>query len=104
MATWKKLLWAMAADTDPRGYSYDDAARILRQLGFVEPSKPDGTHRRWRRKLPNGNLVVVGLVQKGHGTLKPGYIRDMVRALRDNALIPPENEDSDHDLDAGAED
>ena len=99
MGNWKKLLRTMAADPDPRGYSYDDAARVLRQLNFAEPRKPDGTHRRWRLKLPDGNVVIVGLVQKGHGTLKPGYIRDMVKALQDHGLIPPE-EAFEHGLDA----
>ena len=88
MGSWKKLLWRMAADADPRGYTYDDASRVLVRLGFAEPDKPDGTHRRWRLKLPDGIVVRVGLVQKGHGTLKPGYIRDMVKALRDHGLFP----------------
>jgi hypothetical protein len=98
VANWKKLLWQMVDDPDNRGYTYDDAARVLRQLNFVEPKKPNGTHRRWRLKLPNGNVVVVGLVQKGHGTLKPGYIPDMVKALHDHGLIPL-RKGTDDDLD-----
>jgi hypothetical protein len=99
MANWKKLLWQMAADTDPRSYSYDDAARILRNLSFEEPKKRNGSHRLWRLKLANGNVVYVGLVQKGHGTLKPGYIRDMVEELRKYDLIPHETEENDDGLD-----
>ena len=99
MASWKKLLWQMAADTSPRGYTYEDAARILRSLAFEEPTKRNGSHRLWRLRLADGNVAYVGLVQKGHGTMKPGYIRDMVAELRKYDLIPHETEGSDDELD-----
>jgi hypothetical protein len=43
----------------------------------------------WRRKLPSGNTVIVGLVERGSGTLKAYLIRDMVTQLRENKLLPP---------------
>ena len=88
MARWKKVLQAMLHDTNPRNYTYEDAALVLfHGLGFAEPPRSDGSYRRWRRRLPNGTVVVVGLVNKGHGTLKPGYIRDLVKAVRDHGLV-----------------
>lgn len=103
MPNWKDLLWQMLADTDPRGYTYDDAARVLRRLGFEE-RKGRGSHRLWRLKPSGGNVVYIGLVQKGHGTLKPGYIRDMVNELRTNGLIPLGTEGTTDDVDDGAKD
>lgn len=94
MGNWRKLLQQMAADPDPRRYTYDDAARILDHLGFSEPSGASGSHRRWRLKREGCNSVVIGLVDKGHGTLKPGYIRDLVKALQENGLMPDRREDT----------
>jgi hypothetical protein len=104
MANWEKLLWRMEADTDPRGFTYEDAARVLRGIGFPDPPKRGGSHRAWRLELANGIVARVGLVQKGHGTLKPGYIRDMVKELREKGLIPPQTEDKKDDVDDGAKD
>lgn len=88
MASWEKLLQRMLDDRRPVSYTYADAVRILGRLGFVEGSK--GTsHRTWRFRGVDGNTVVVGLVDAGHGTLKPVYIREMLRILRDNNLLPP---------------
>jgi hypothetical protein len=98
MASWKKLLQAMIDDPVPRNYTYDDAARILRRLDFEEPSSRSGSHRLWRRRAPDGNLAVIGLVDKGHGPMKPGYIRDMVKTLRERGLLPVSLE-ADDDLD-----
>lgn len=46
----------------------------------------------FRLRTPAGNVVVVGLVEKGHGTLKAYMIRDMVAELRAHDLIPEELE------------
>ena len=35
MAQWKKLLVRMLEDTDPRNYSYEEAAQVLEHLGFA---------------------------------------------------------------------
>ncbi|MCO4098772.1 MAG: type II toxin-antitoxin system HicA family toxin [Gemmatimonas sp.] len=92
MANWAKLLAQMVADPDPRNYTYADAVRILKALGFARPAgKRGGSHRVWRRADPSGNVhrtTIVTLVEKGHGTIKPVYIRDMVAALRDAGLLP----------------
>jgi hypothetical protein len=90
MARWKKTLARMLTDTNPRNYSYDDAATILANLGFVEAPNSGTSHRKWRMAL-RGRTVHVALVA-GHGTLKPGYIRDMVAVLRDGGLVPPDLE------------
>lgn len=76
---------------EPRGFTYEDAATVLRSLGF-EPSrtKPKGSHRLWRRELATDNgmqTVYVGLVQSGHGTLKPVYVKKMLEVLLHNHLI-----------------
>ena len=87
MGSWRKLLRKMADDPKPRGYTYDEAALILSNLGFAKPSKPGGSHRAWRLEQPGGNVVRVFLVEKGHGTLKPEYIQDMVATLRAHGLL-----------------
>jgi hypothetical protein len=92
MAGWKKTLARMLADTDPRNYTYQDAAGVLQRLGFELAPYRDGSHRKWRYRSPVGIVVIVGLIEKGHGKLKPVYIRDMVKQLRDNALLPVELE------------
>jgi predicted RNA binding protein YcfA (HicA-like mRNA interferase family) len=92
MAAWKKTLQRMLADRDPRNYTYDEAAGVLQRLGFELAPYRDGSHRRWRYRSRDGIVVIIGLVEKGHGTLKPVYIRDMLKQLRDNQLIPNELE------------
>jgi hypothetical protein len=42
--------------------------------------------------LANGNIVMIGLVEKGAGTLKPYLIRQMISQLRENGLVPPDLE------------
>ncbi len=94
MSSWRKLLVQMAADTDPRNYAYEDAVRVLVGLGFSPAkSKPSGSHRVWRRPDPGGNVhatLVVALKDAGSGTMKPAYIRDMVKILDSAGLIPRE--------------
>ena len=95
MASASKLLLAMFADRDSRGYTYQDAVRVLLWLGF-EPArtKPKGSHRLWRHLVTGsgGNRsVYVGLVDKGHGTLKPVYVRKMLDVLLQNGLTPAQD-------------
>lgn len=78
----------MLKDASPTTYSYEDAASVLSHLGFVLAPAAGGSHRKWRCKTPDGNTVVVGLVDRGSGTLKAYLIRDMLGQLRDNSLIP----------------
>lgn len=88
MAGWRKLLARMANDSDPRNYSYNDAVRVLDGLGFKAAPHGSGSHRAWRRKGSTGTAVVVGLVDKGHGTLKPYLIREMIKQLREHGFVP----------------
>jgi predicted RNA binding protein YcfA (HicA-like mRNA interferase family) len=92
MARWKKLLGGMVNDASPTTYTYDDAVAVLRQLGFELAPHGGGSHRMWRLRDPAGNTVVIGLVDRGAGPLKAYLIRDMVRQLRANGLIPSERE------------
>lgn len=94
MASWRKLLSKMVADPDPRSYTYEEAEGILLQLGFDPPPKTGGSHRRFRMEIddPNDSSrkrgVIIGLVDKGRGKLKPKYISEMVRTLTENNLLP----------------
>lgn len=82
----------MLRDSNPITYTYADACAVLVASGFEVAPNSGGSHRKWRAKLANGNVVLVGLVEKGHGTLKPYLIRDMVAQLRANGLVPKELE------------
>jgi hypothetical protein len=91
MASWRKLLSQMANDPDPRNYTFEDAARVLERSGFVQAPSGGTSHRRFRLAVQDGGekrTVIVGLVDRGHGTLKPVYIRELVRVLREEGLIP----------------
>lgn len=90
MAKWKKMLDRMCRDTNPNGYRYDQAAAILEQLDFKPAKNHKGSHRKWRRKLASGAVVVVELVDAGSGTLKPYLIRDMISQLKDHGLTEPD--------------
>lgn len=92
MARWKKLLEMMLSDSNPITYTYSDASAVLKALDFDVAPHAGGSHRKWRRKLTDGNVVLIGLVEKGHGTLKPYLIRDLVAQLRTNGLVPKEFE------------
>jgi hypothetical protein len=87
MSRWQKLLARMANDPDPRNYTYAQAVAVLRGLGFAEAPHGAGSHRVWRGLSPGGSVVVVGLVEKGYGTLKPYLIREMITQLRNNRFI-----------------
>jgi len=93
MASWRKVLAAMVADSNPRSYTYQQAATVLGHLGFALAKPTGGSHRKWRRALdvPRNappRSVIIGLVEKGTGTLKPEYVKDMIRILRENNLLP----------------
>lgn len=98
MGSWRKLLAAMVADHEPRSYTYQEAANVLKRLGFQGPAKTTGSHRRFRVEVedsavPGGKRgVIVGLVEHGSGPVKAVYIRQMVQTLRDNRLLPPDVE------------
>lgn len=82
----------MLNDSNPITYTYSDTSAVLEALDFEVAPHSGGSHRKWRRKLADGNVVLVGLVEKGHGTLKPYLIRDLVAQLRTNGLVPKEFE------------
>ncbi len=93
VASWRKLLARMVSDPDPREYTYDQAARVLDRLGFTLAPVGGGSPRKWRYRSPDGTtVVVVGLVDRGSGTLKPIYIREMVQQLQANGLLPSDAE------------
>ena len=82
----------MVDDQKPVGYAYEDAASILKALGFTLAKTSGTSHRRWRIKAPNGQVVTVALVDAGKGVMKSVYIKEMVRLLRVNDLLPSEVE------------
>jgi hypothetical protein len=88
MSSWRNLLAQMAADHNPCTYSYSDAARVLTRLGFALASRPGTSHRKWRREIGDGRVVIIGLVDRGHGPIKKAYIVDMIAILRENNLLP----------------
>jgi predicted RNA binding protein YcfA (HicA-like mRNA interferase family) len=76
MPSWKKKLAAMR--NQPLGWTYDDAATVLKNCGFRPPTKPKGSHRWWRHEATGQR---VGLVCAGHGTLAPEYIKNMITTI-----------------------
>lgn len=88
MARWQKLLARMLSDATPTTYTYDDAASVLRGLGFELAPLAGGSHRKWRCQDATGRAVIVGLVEKGRGPLKPYLVRDMLKQLRGHGLVP----------------
>jgi predicted RNA binding protein YcfA (HicA-like mRNA interferase family) len=88
MSKWQKLLTQMVNDTNPTGYTYDEAALVLRNLGFTLAARGATSHRKWARR-DDQTTIVITLVEKGSGPLKAYLIRDMIKQLRDNGIIPP---------------
>lgn len=88
MARWKRTLARMLHDTNPIGYTYRDAASVLDHLDFLCAPNAGTSHRLWRRVLPDGTKVYVGLKESGRGQLKPYMVRDMVTALTAHSLVP----------------
>jgi hypothetical protein len=92
MPSWRKLLVQMANDARPNGYHYEDAARVLSQLGF-ELAPGASSHRKWRARLGDPpRTVVVGLVQPPRGPIPREYIQDMIAILRENELVPGDSD------------
>lgn len=83
----------MATDPKPVGYTYEDASRVLSQLGFtLGPAGHGGSHRVWRRPRGDGTFLRVGLVDAGHGPMKREYVQDMIERLRTEGLITGEGD------------
>lgn len=82
----------MLTDVSPTSYTYDEAILVLKNLDFELAPHGGGSHRKWRRRSADGNIVVIGLVEKGTGTLKSYLVRDMVHQLQLNGLIPADLE------------
>lgn len=74
MGRREKRLARMRAN--PKGWRYDDVARILEGFGFATDTE-GGSHRIFRH--PCGERV--GLIQKGSGTLLPVYVKEAVAAI-----------------------
>lgn len=75
MAKWEKRLERMREN--PRGWRYEEVARILERHGFERPSKSGGSHRVF--KHPSG--LRVSLVDRGKGDMKPVYVEEAVEAV-----------------------
>ena len=80
----------MLTDASPTSYTYAEACSVLLHLDFALAPSGGGSHRKWRRKLPDGTVVVIGLIDKGAGTLKAYLIRDMISQLTKHGLVPPD--------------
>ena len=93
MSRWKKTLARMLTDAKPISYEYQDAAAVLSGIDFELAPAGGGNHRKWRRRLASGTVVVIGLVEHGRGPMKAYLIRDMVQQIRDNGLIPEDLDD-----------
>jgi predicted RNA binding protein YcfA (HicA-like mRNA interferase family) len=82
----------MADDPKPVDYTYEDAASILKSLGFVLATASGTSHRRWRYKGANGLVTTIALVDRGKGPIKSVYIKEMIRLLKESNLVPGEVE------------
>lgn len=82
----------MLTDASPTSYTYEEAVLVLKKLDFELAPHGGGSHRKWRRRSADGNIVIIGLVEKGSGALKPYLVRDMVQQLQSNGLIPADLE------------
>ncbi len=87
MSRWRRVLLKMAQSQRGVGFTYNDAAAVLRGLDFEQKCE-GSSHRRWVRLREGEPAVIIGLVEKGHGELKPVYIKTLVERLRDAGLIP----------------
>lgn len=70
------------------GHTYDEAASVLEKCGFAPPKKPKGSHRTWRHKDLAKHLC---LVDKGHGAIPGGYIREMIAAIDEVQQVSPKS-------------
>lgn len=72
------------------GFSYSEVAGILQALGFAMAPSGAGSHRHWSKLLPTGVRVIIGVVDAGHGEMKPVYIKDMLKQLAEHGFLPNE--------------
>jgi hypothetical protein len=97
VARWKKRLAEIVTDRRPVSYTYDELAGLLvNHLGF-ELAKAQGSHRKFRRDVPDSSDptrpektkgVIIGLLDYGSGPVPPEYVKQMVQTLQANDLIP----------------
>lgn len=89
MSRWEKILDRMAASRRCAGFTYKEAAAVLEGLGFVQ-AQDGSSHRRWVLLREGHPAVIIGLVDKGHGEIKPVYIKTLVEQLRAAGLLSDE--------------
>lgn len=92
MGSWKKHLRAMRQSERCVGFTYEEAASVLRALDFEEAPNAGTSHRKWRRLLPSGRRVIIGLLKDGKGSLSAVYIKQMLSSLDEAGLLPPEDD------------
>jgi predicted RNA binding protein YcfA (HicA-like mRNA interferase family) len=63
---------------------YQTVTWWLAKAGFEPPAKPEGSHRVWVH--PSGRRVP--LVDKGHGTLLPVYVKKAIKAILETGACP----------------
>lgn len=95
MAAWRKLLERMRASQRCEGFTYEDARRVLLAVGYTQVSTGGGSHRRYAKLQSSGVRVIITLVEKGHGTLKAVYIKDMLGALDSDDAFTDERSGED---------
>lgn len=76
MGRAEKLLGQM--EQSPRGWRYDEVARVFRAFGFTMRHKHGGSHRTWHH--PNAPPVTV--VDKGHGKVPAYQVQQVTAAIR----------------------
>ena len=62
---------------NPSGWSYNSAARQLRDAGYEEVSRK-GSHRTWKHP---GDPNLFTIQDKGNQRVKRGYIRGLVKRI-----------------------
>lgn len=92
MPRWRRLLAGMLSADKAGNYTYAEAASVLIRLGYELAPNAGGSHRKWRRRMADGSVSVIGLVEKGSGKLKAYLIRDMVHELQRCNALPRDGE------------
>lgn len=93
MAGWEKLLREMFASANPCNYSYEDCARVLTRLNFVEAPNSGTSHRKWVLERDGMAREFVGLRKPGSGPVGKEYVKDMLRKIRELGLYPDGTEE-----------
>lgn len=91
MASWEKLLREMFASGNPCNYSYEDCARVLKHLNFVESPNSGTSHRKWVRRIDGLPQATVGLLKPARGPVGKWYVKDMLSTIRALNLEPKED-------------